>query len=102
MIKGDERPEKLVGARALIVALFLTGCAGEAPQHIEWVRADGKPLSSQFDRDSTACRGETQKANRVGNTEPTATKAKAIDDVFVGCMARRGYVEIRRNEGDGH
>jgi hypothetical protein len=102
MIKGDERPEKLAGTRALIVALFLTSCAGEAPQHIEWVRADGKPISSQFYRDATACEGEIPKnASRSGDAGPTTTMAKTPKDVFAGCMTRRGYVEIRRNEGDG-
>ena len=82
----------------LVIALFLSGCAGEnLPQHIEWVRADGKPLSSQFDRDATACRDDTQKANGPGDAGPTEKKAKAIDDVFVRCMTRRGYVELRQD-----
>ena len=88
-------------ARALLVALFLTGCAGDGPQHVEWVRIDGKPLTSQFERDSTAYRDETKKANR-GNTEQTPAKAtsasaKALNEVFVGCMSRRGYAEIRQD-----
>jgi hypothetical protein len=95
MTNKDQRRAR---AQALLVALFLTGCAGESPpEHIGWVRADGKPLTSQFVRDSTACQDEVQKANRAGNAEPTATKAKAINDVLVRCMAGRGYVEIRQD-----
>jgi hypothetical protein len=91
MIKG--RTE----ARALLVALLLSSCADEGPpQHVEWVRVDGKPLTSQFERDSTVCRAETKKANR-GNTEQTSAKAKALDEAFVGCMSRRGYAEIRQD-----
>jgi hypothetical protein len=91
-MRNDER------SALLVLALFLSGCAGEnLPQHVEWVRADGKPINSQFDRDATACREDTQKANRPGDAGPTAQKAKAIDDVFVRCMTRRGYVELRQD-----
>lgn len=82
--------------RVLIAAFFLAGCAEEAPQHIEWARVDGKPLTSQFGRDSTACQAETKGANR-DNTEQTSAKAKALNELFVGCMSRRGYAEIRQD-----
>jgi hypothetical protein len=87
-------------AQALFIALTLMGCAGEdpVPQHVEWVRVDGKPLTSQFNRDSTACRSETQKAtNRAGDVGPSEKKAKAVDDAFARCMANRGYVELRQD-----
>ena len=89
-------------ARALLVALLLSSCADEGPpQHVEWARVDGKPLTSQFERDSTACRAETKKINR-GNTEQTSAKAApaqaiALNELFVGCMSRRGYAEIRQD-----
>jgi hypothetical protein len=90
--------EKLAWAQAIIVALFLAGCPGQSlPQHVEWVRADGKPLTSQFDLDATACRAEPQKVNRLGDAGPAAQKAKAIDDVFARCMASRGYIELRQD-----
>jgi hypothetical protein len=65
------------------------------------VHVDGKPLTSQFERGSTACRAETKKVNR-GNTEQTSAKAasakaKAQDEAFVGCMSGRGYAEIRQD-----
>jgi hypothetical protein len=87
-------------ARALVVALLLSSCADEGPpQHVEWARVDGKPLTSQFERDSTACRAETKKVNR-GNTESAkaaSAQAKALNELFVGCMSRRGYAEIRQD-----
>jgi hypothetical protein len=65
---ASDEDEKLARAQAIIVALFLVGCAGQSlPQHVEWVRADSKPLASQFDLDATACRAETQKVNRLGD-----------------------------------
>ena len=81
-------------AQALVIALTLMGCVGEdpVPQHV-----DGKPLTSQFNRDSTACRSDTQKANRAGDVGPSEKKAKAIDDAFARCMANRGYVEHRQD-----
>jgi hypothetical protein len=40
---------KLARAQAIIVALFLAGCTGQSlPQHVEWVRADGKPISNSI------------------------------------------------------
>jgi len=86
-------------AQALVIALTLMGCVGEdpVPQHVEWVRVDGKPLTSQFNRDSTACRSDTQKANGAGDGGPSEKQAKAIDDAFARCMANRGYVEHRQD-----
>jgi hypothetical protein len=83
-----------------IVLLLLTGCA--AQKEINWVRGDGKPFDrAQFNLDQLACKGETQKAALTTTQEARiacgsegcySTRAKAVNDVFVGCMAQHGYL----------
>ncbi|MGO4741063.1 hypothetical protein AB4099_31370 [Bosea sp. 2KB_26] len=58
-------------------------------------RADGKTigsnpaLSQQAQQDLTVCRGEFSKAQL---TAPVIYATQLMTDVYVGCMARRGYV----------
>ena len=90
-------------AQALFIALTLIGCAGEdpVPQHVEWVRVDGKPLTSQFNRDSTACRSDTQKANRAGNVGPSEKKAKATTMHLLGAWPTVVMLNIDKIYADG-
>lgn len=61
-------------------------------------RADGKTIGSnpalaqqaqQAQQDLTVCRGEFSKAQL---TAPVIYATQLMTDVYVGCMARRGYV----------
>jgi hypothetical protein len=91
----------LSGIILSICGLGITGCAtAPAPT---WTRIDGKPMTQdQFTLDQTICKGEMQKSN-LNNTvkdgisgdangiyEP---KVRALDLVYVGCMAQHGYLQ---------
>jgi hypothetical protein len=74
--------------RVAAVALLLMSCIKQP--EVGWLRTDGKPvIPIQFEADETQCKGEVQKAlagftGRVGFSS---------DDVFVGCMAGKGYLQ---------
>ena len=85
--------------RALVAFLLLSGCATTPTQ---WVRVDNRPVEPmQLQADETACRGEMQKANLSSTMEPGVSigpggiyspRAKAVNEVYQGCMAQRGYL----------
>jgi hypothetical protein len=80
------------------IALFtlsvgLVGCATQPA--MSWFRADGKAVVPiQFEADETNCRDEVQKARLAGpNQLGILSRLQAHNDVFVGCMADKGYVQ---------
>jgi hypothetical protein len=90
----------------LMLGLILAGCASAEPG-FHWTRVDGKSLSAQqYEIDSTICRGDTQKANAsgtvitggggvagaVGGYAASVNRQEALGDVYLGCMAERGYL----------
>lgn len=86
----------LAGLAAALL-LSLASCASDPSR---WSRLDGSPIyPQQFETDSTICRGEKQKAALAGGIESdllqTATQRRQQVDVFVGCMAQRGYTAAR-------
>jgi len=75
------------------LALTISGCAQQ--RALTWSRADGKPFAAeQIDLDRTICRGEMQKANLASNAEAGFARGRAVREVFVGCMAQRGYMQV--------
>jgi hypothetical protein len=89
----------------LVVCLMLMGCASEPRKF--WTRSDGGPvIARQFEVDRTICRGESQKANASGTViagggglagalagaAAVENRSEALADVYVGCMAQRGYL----------
>jgi hypothetical protein len=87
---------------SLILTLALAGCATAPTPTVHWIRADGAVSTpQQFEIDQTVCKGEAQKANASGTVIPiggmygaaaAVNRNNAINDVFSGCMAQRGYL----------
>ena len=80
----------------------LAGCAAQKPDL--WVRADGhSDAPRQADLDKSACYGEAAKAKLAagGNYQRDVfaqageelDRQRAARQVFVGCMAGKGYVQ---------
>lgn len=85
---------------ALVLLAMLAGCATQ--KEAGWVRADGKVIvDQQFLMDRTICRGEMQKAALTAHPPDGVGQAyrrgKAEGEVFLGCMAQRGYQAIAAN-----
>lgn len=81
----------------LLLALAAAGCATQRP--LTWARTDGKVFTAdQFNLERTICRGEMQKANLAGfpaeGVGSAIRRGNAVGDVFVGCMAQRGYIQV--------
>lgn len=80
-----------------MIVLLLAGCATAPPP--KWVRLDGKmitgsdALETQFEVDVKICEGEMQKAGLSATAEAGFGRGRAINQVFVGCMAKQGYVQ---------
>ncbi len=88
----------------MTIGLAIAGCAtAPAPT---WTRIDGRPMTpDQLTLDQTACQGEMQKTNLTNTVKsgiafdangPYNTKDRALDQVYVGCMAQRGYIEQKQ------
>jgi hypothetical protein len=90
---------RLIGL--LLAVAALAGCATAPPP--TWTRVDGKPIApDQLTLDQTACQGERQKTNLTNTVKSGISvdangvydpKARALADVYVGCMAQRGYLQ---------
>jgi hypothetical protein len=83
----------------ILLCLAVAACA--KPPEMGWIRHDGTPITdAQFELDSTACRGEGQKAGltarRAEGIGEALHQGQAVSDVFVGCMAQHGYVQRPR------
>jgi hypothetical protein len=84
----------------LVACLLLVACASDARNF--WSRTDGGPImATQYQSDATICRGESQKANASGvvitgggipGAVAAINRSEALGDVYVGCMAERGYL----------
>jgi hypothetical protein len=95
-----------------VLICVLGGCA--ADPEWAWRRADGQSarndpaLLKQFQDDRSACLGETRQAGLVGAAGerglPSGTirsmRGQLAEEVVRECMARKGYVPIRK-EADG-
>ena len=80
---------------SVILALAVAGCATAPP--MAWTRLDGKPFNeAEFQTVQTVCRGEMQKSNLAGFPSDSIggafRRGRAVDDVYKGCMADRGYM----------
>jgi hypothetical protein len=94
------------GLMRWLLPLLLAGCATAAPP--TWIRVDGKPMTQeQFTLDQTICRGEMQKSNLTNTIKSGISvdangvydpKARAIDQVYIGCMAQHGYLQQTKPE----
>lgn len=83
----------------LLAALALSACASQPKG---WQRADAKPSTpDQLALDETVCRGEMQKSRlsstmeagiSIGPNGLYSPKAMAVEQVYDGCMAQRGWV----------
>lgn len=83
----------------VVLCMALSGCASQQPK--QWGRIDGHVTEiSQFQADQAVCRGEAQKAALSMTAERSiscnwqgcyGTTTRALQDVFDGCMAGRGY-----------
>lgn len=77
---------------AIILCIAVAGCATKP---MAWQRIDGKQGSpDQLVVDQTICRGEMQKANLSATAEAGFGRGRAVAEVFVGCMAQRGYMQV--------
>lgn len=88
------RAQRVVAAA--LSAMIVAACA--KPRQMGWIRTDGKPVNeASFEVDSTVCRGERQKAGLAAPTPEGVGQAlnqrDAKDEVFIGCMAQRGYLQ---------
>lgn len=77
---------------------LLSACAAQKP--LGWLRIDGRTVNpQQFEVDRTICRGETQKAGlaapRAEGLGQVWQQQDAMSEVFIGCMAQRGYTAVR-------
>lgn len=73
-----------------LLAVLLGACA---QQDVWWGRIDGRPVSpDQVAIDQTICRGEMQKAAVARTAEAAIGSGRALNDVFLGCMASKGYL----------
>jgi hypothetical protein len=91
----------LSGIILLISGLAITGCATAPPP--TWTRIDGKPMTQdQFTLDQTICQGERQKSNLTNTVRGGVSvdanglydpKIRALDQVYIGCMAQHGYLQ---------
>jgi hypothetical protein len=92
-------------------AVLLSACA--APPRMVWLRTDGQltwddpVVTQQFQIDSTICLGEREKADLSGVTVTQGgfagvvaaqNRAGAANAVARGCMAEKGYVQVREDE----
>ena len=63
------------------------------------VDADGRPEDRwEYEVDRTICQGEVAKADSA--SAPAPRRFQAADDIFAGCMAQHGYVNVSREEGE--
>ena len=71
-----------------ILSLALAACVHQP--EMGWVRTDGKAVVPiQFEADEAQGRGEVQKARAAF----TGQIGFSTDQVFIGCMAGKGYVQ---------
>jgi hypothetical protein len=75
------------------LSVALSGCVTQP--EMGWVRIDGKAVVPiQFEADETQCKGELQRTRLAGTGQlGLFSRLQAQDDVFVGCMAGKGYVQ---------
>jgi hypothetical protein len=89
-----------------LAACMLLGACATGPRPV-WSRTDGGPvMATQYQSDTTICRGESQKANASGvvitgggglvglgsSMVAVGNRSEALGDVYVGCMAEHGYL----------
>jgi hypothetical protein len=88
---------RVSGMVVLALAIVLNACAQQPTPR--WTRVDGKAirgdvtLETQYEVDVKICQGEMQKANLSATAEAGFGRGRAVDQVFIGCMAQRGYVQ---------
>ncbi len=104
------------GAKALVF-LVLAGCASAPPPvKMVWLRTDGQTahdhpaLAAQFDIDRKICLGETQRAgisaapvytnNFIDAAIVANSRQRQMNDVAVGCMAGKGYVQVPEDQAE--
>lgn len=81
--------------RATVVGMLCLAACACATKPMAWVRVDGKPITeTQLAVDQTVCRGEMQKANLSSTAEAGFGRGRAVVEVYVGCMAQRGYMQV--------
>jgi hypothetical protein len=95
----------------LIGGLAIAGCA-TAPSAPTWTRIDGQPMTpEQLTLDQTACQVEMQTSNLNDTMEGSIrfdangsynTKVRALDKVYAGCMAQRGYTPQKQPQQPQH
>jgi hypothetical protein len=83
----------------LISILMLSACAAQPAVTLPtaWARADGQTVNAGLlDIDSLDCKDEAQKPEEAvrSNTDKGSDSGAMLND-FVGCMRRRGYVQIK-------
>jgi hypothetical protein len=71
-----------------ILSLPLAACVHQP--EMGWIRTDRTPVVPlQFEADEAQCKGEVQKSRAAF----TGQIGFSIDQVFIGCMAGKGYVQ---------
>lgn len=81
-------------ARLLLLAVAVSAAAA-VPK--AWTRADGRPANpAQLEVDRTTCKDELRKAALAdgGRASEIGLHTAAVD-MFVSCMAVRGYVALK-------
>ncbi len=79
--------------RAIIPLLLLLSACSKQPQ---WLRMDGRPISSsQLKADLSYCRDEAAKVETPKGVMGSAIRQAFEADVMRGCMARRGYLQVK-------
>jgi hypothetical protein len=77
--------------RSVLLSLLLCGGCAQLPQ--EWIKADGSHgTQQQLALDTTACRGELERAQMTRTRESPIGAGR---EVYVGCMAGKGWMEAR-------
>jgi hypothetical protein len=81
---------------AALAALALVGCASQTG----WMKADGSATTpEQRKLAMSICEGEVQKASIAVKEDkiridPNRGLTKQNDDVYRGCMAQQGFVQV--------
>ena len=104
----------------LAVGWLLSSCASVPQDRLVFIRTDGQPirgnaaLAQQAEIDATVCTGQTQQSalgapivyepNNVAGVLDGAIvsgqRQGALGDVARGCMAQKGYLQVRESEMD--